>query len=364
MRDSVVLVASIAAALVLSEAVLSWVVPHGPYPFVPGLEVAFQPDPELMPGVSGVSRFAVNADGLRGDEPFGEARILAIGGSTTESLYLDQSEAWPQMVQDSLGVWVGNAGKSGLTTRHHVVYAESLLDKHQPTTVLVLAGVNDLTRRLSADDEWAPADLSDVATRAGVIRESFVAHPDFDAERPYLKRTELWRLAAQIRVGSAANADTAQDASGQIYATWREHRQQATAIRDELPDLTEALAEYESNLHAIIDGIERAGAEAVLMTQPVLWRSGLSADLQKLLWLGGVGDFQAEPGHDYYSVEALQSGMERYNAVLLEVCEERELSCLDLAALVPQDGSMYYDDVHFSEAGSRRVAEVVAEHLR
>ena len=46
-------------------------------------------------------------------------RILTLGGSSTECLVLDQTEAWPQLLQDRLNetnkyqVWVGNAGQSG-----------------------------------------------------------------------------------------------------------------------------------------------------------------------------------------------------------------------------------------------------------
>jgi hypothetical protein len=45
------------------------------------------------------------------------------------------------------------------------------------------------------------------------------------------------------------------------------------------------------------------------------------------------------------------------------VCRERGLECVDLAAKLPRDTSVFYDDCHFNESGARRVAEVLAEHL-
>jgi len=76
-----------------------------------------------------------------------------------------------------------------------------------------------------------------------------------------------------------------------------------------------------------------------------------------------VGDFQAREGNDYYSAGSLASGMELYNQTLLQVCRDRGVACIDLAAALPKDTTIFYDDAHFNEAGSRRVAEVLAHYL-
>ena len=76
-----------------------------------------------------------------------------------------------------------------------------------------------------------------------------------------------------------------------------------------------------------------------------------------------MGEFQREPGHEYYRAEALSRGMARYNAALLEVCAIRGLDCIDLAGALPRDTHTFYDDCHFNEAGSQRVAALLAERL-
>jgi hypothetical protein len=55
--------------------------------------------------------------------------------------------------------------------------------------------------------------------------------------------------------------------------------------------------------------------------------------------------------------------MRRYNARLLEFCRERNAECVELAARVPRTQEFFWDDLHLTEAGSRRVAEVVAAYL-
>jgi len=90
----------------------------------------------------------------------------------------------------------------------------------------------------------------------------------------------------------------------------------------------------------------------------------MSPEHEALLWSGGVGDYQETPSAPYYTSRALAEGMERYNATLRGTCAELGVDCLDLAALLPRDTSVFYDDVHFNEAGARLVAEHVAAALQ
>jgi len=88
----------------------------------------------------------------------------------------------------------------------------------------------------------------------------------------------------------------------------------------------------------------------------------MPAELESLLWLGGVDDFQNETGKPYYSVDALYEGIEKYNNVLLKICKVRKVECVDLSEL-EKDKTVFYDDVHFNESGARKVATVLAQHI-
>jgi lysophospholipase L1-like esterase len=353
-------------AVLAGEVLLRTLAGDSWFVWPPNLRYEFHPSPEVMPGVSGVSRFEINGQGLRGDD-FGEdqeVRLLALGGSTTECLYLDGAEAWPRLLQDQLRaggkhVWVGNAGKSGLNTWHHGVQAEKLLAQYPDIdVVLVLAGVNDLSQRLALDRSWAPPAPEKVTD------EAFAQKPLRFMPGPFYKRTALWQALKKID-RRLRTEGTSQDPTGRVYAVWRQRRQDASVKRTELPDLGLSLEEYARNLGTIAETAARHGARVVFMTQPALWREDLPEDLERLLWMGGVGRFQQESGHEYYSAGALADGMAAYNRTLLEVCREVPGAvCLDLAASLPRDATVFYDDVHFNEAGSRRVARVVAEGVQ
>jgi len=339
------------------------------YVWPPRLHQELHPSPRIMPGVSGASRFAVSSLGLRGDEisPDRDVRILALGGSTTECLYLDQLEAWPRLLQERLGprVWVGNAGKSGLHTRHHRLQAETLLDQlPRMAAVIVLTGVNDLSVRLAQDTAWRPVDFTSPEAVRPLIREAFEVHPPRLAAGAFYQRTALHEALEmfnrRLRSGGAT-----QDVDGRRYVVWRRHRREAPVVRQRLPDLAPALSEFAANLRAIAGSVTRHRARIVFVTQPYLWRPDLPPELQRLLWLGGVGRFQKEPGHEYYAVSALAAGLDAYNRTLLATCRSLPGAvCVDLASELPKDTTVFYDDVHFNEAGARRVVAVLADQLR
>ncbi len=137
----------------------------------------------------------------------------------------------------------------------------------------------------------------------------------------------------------------------------------AAELRHHLPDVASALTEYHSNLDAIVDLAAAHEARLVLITQPSVWRPGMTAAEQERLWLGGVGDYQELPGQPYYSVDALADAMQRYNDVLVDTCRQRDVECLDLAAVLARSTDTFFDDVHFTEAGSAEVGRLVAAQL-
>jgi lysophospholipase L1-like esterase len=336
----------------------------------PGMRSVFRPAPGVMPGVTGEARFQVNSLGLRGDEPSATAalHVLALGGSTTECLYLDQAEAWPQRLEaelcgQGLSVWIGNGGKSGRTTRDHVVQLERLLAQEPRfDVVLLLAGVNDLTLFLALGDDSYPRFLERPGARARLLTRAFDVLPnDESSDAPFWRRSATWRGLARMRDRFASQR--VQDEAGSVYERWRAQRAAAAPHLAELPDLTPALEEFERNLRALAAGARAHGCKLVLLTQPALWGDDLPAEVERLLWLGGQGDFQSVPGARYYAAGALQRGLERFNEIVRGTAQSAGLVAVDLAHEVGRDPAYFYDDVHLNEAGSARVAEVLARAL-
>lgn len=307
-----VAVASALGALVVVEGALRTAGPESDryHVLIPGMEREFRPALGLMPGVSGWARYNVNSLGIRGPEfaPGGdEYRILAVGGSTTECLYLGESEVWTTLLQDRLAVAtdgrpvvVGNVGRSGLTARDHVVEVKYLLPQlPHIDVVLVLVGVNDLTTTLRQGFRYErPPPITDPDAEELQIRRAFVRIPGkpheaitsnlLGPDAPWYKRTATWRLRSSARQAwEIRRGSQLQDQGGLAYDTWRFHRASARTRIDSLPILDEALEEYETNLKAIVDLAEQRGTRVVFATQPTLWRPDLAPDEEARLWLGG-----------------------------------------------------------------------------
>lgn len=355
----------LAAALGCAELALRRVLDlHAYRVWRPGLETVFRPSPGVMSGISGPSLFRISSLGFRAEErpPAPELSLLALGGSTTECLYLDQREAWPALLEARLAaatgrrLWVANAGRSGRTTRDHVVQVRHLLS--QPPRfdlVLLLTGVNDLTFWLAW---WAdPSEPEAAGPRR--LHNAFEVLPLAAEPGAPWKRTALWRLLESAHERFLGPARV-QDEAAAVYELWRAHRRGASAWIDELPDPAGALADFRRQLGAIDEHCRRASARLVLVTQPALWSAGLAPELEERLWMGGVGLYQERAGCRYYTSAALARGLALYNQTLRSFALERGLPCLDLGAALGPDPRFFYDDVHFNEEGARVAAEFLA----
>lgn len=387
----IVIVVSI-LGVVASEIGLRFLVPGTSdyYVLFPNMKKVFRPTPTIMPGVQGDAHYVINEHGIRARDfgPDGtEYRILAIGGSTTENLYLDEPETWTYLVQEMLGptrsgknVWIGNLGRSGLTARSHVVEVKHLTKQYPGIdAIMILAGANDLTLALAKGENYiAPPPITEPEAEQEEIRKAFLMAPDklhnpgtnylLADDAPWYKSTALYQLVKRAKQGMTARvADSdglIQDDHGQTYVGWRQHRKEASKILVNSPDLNAALEEYRRNLHAIVDLSERYATRLIFMTQPALWKANLTDAEKDLLWMGGTGKFQTEPGQAYYSVALLAEIMDKFNDALLHVCQSRTVECIDLASSIPRNATMFYDDLHFTEAGSRMVAEEIVNYLR
>lgn len=371
-----VLAVSVALSLVAAELLLRVLLP-APTEYralVPGLEATFETG--YVTGVQGPSLYNVNSMGVRGREwgpdRGSEYRVLCLGGSATECLITDQRRVWTSLLEQRLGrrpdggqSWVGNIGRSGLNTRHHVLQMRRLLGVYDPDAVVLLAGVNDLSSRLRQGDSGEPLSPQGPENQSALTRQAFAVHPGrFGSEwadDPWLKRTRLWLLLRHVKYQVLKQPED-QDQEGLYLRRWRALRAAGGRVA-RLPPLGPALDEHARNLREIVRLGRAHGASVLLVTQPALWRAGLTEDEKALLWMGGVGEFRSRPGAVYFEPEALAGGLDAYNERMLEVCRDLGAACLDLGAAVPRTTEYFWDDCHLTDKAQVLVADLVAEAL-
>jgi len=326
----------------------------------------------VIHGVTFPSELTINAAGMRGDlrGDSTEYHILAVGGSTTICVYLDDAWAWPHLLQERLNdalhtqvVWVGNVGRPGHRTDHHIVQVDKLLPQHpEIDAVLLLIGINDLLGTLSR--VTYPQRVLLPTPRQKLLM-SFSFFPGWDEESPWYERNFVGRFRRLVTWRPMPGTATLRpmDEKGEFLRALRGYRHKAARMRRRLPDLETGLDEYAGGVDQIIDIAQREGVRVLLLTQPSLWSGDLSRAERELLWAGGPPTYALRDGATYYSAEVLAEGMERYNDALLGVCRDRGVECLDLARHIPRNTAFFYDDAHFTEKGSARLAGLISDYL-
>ena len=262
----VTMLLSLCACVLIGEVLIRILLPSHEqyYVWPPNLSADFHPNSQIIPGITGTSRFRINSSGIRGAEfsDDQEHRILAVGGSTTECLFLDEEETWTYLLQERLTsllqrrVWVGNVGKSGRNTRDHILHIKYLLSQY-PTvhTIVALVGINDLLLRLT-DRHYDPHYPLRPVFEQEQQAHAFSVIPS--AVPPYhYSRMGWWRAARQVkkvfREWRSGQELPVQDATGNMYVAWRENRKHAVEMLDEVPDLAAGLEEYRRNLEKMAD---------------------------------------------------------------------------------------------------------------
>jgi hypothetical protein len=313
----------------------------------PLTRVTFRPSPEIMPGIDGESRYVINSLGIRGDElPAAGAayRILCVGGSTTECIYLDQDETWAGLLQTKLrlqssrDIWVGDVGVSGYATPHHLrfVLGSTLIDEMD--CLVFLTGINDLLWTIGG------RDFSVVPPRPA------------STVRPVFLRTALGRLAraAHHRLTIPRSAEVVENETGSNYLERRRIRSAAVPFADLELEL-DAYVGYGRRIDALIAACRERRIRAVFLSHPALWKESMSPEEESLLWMG-------DRRGKFASARSLRLALDRFNELLIEICARRGAEVVDLRAM-NGDPRYFYDDCHLNEEGAEYVASALARYF-
>jgi lysophospholipase L1-like esterase len=329
------------------------------YVWPPNFGYVFNPDPNIFNGISGESHFTINSLGYRGDKIKNhedEYRILIIGGSTSECLYLDNKETWSYLLMQELGETIDNKkvvtmniGKSGHGLRNNLLALKYLPDYYEPDLIIILTGANDVLFKLSRKSAWQPFDESEYDRTESY---TFSVTPEYS-----WKSTITYKIFKTIVL--KFKDIKPQDGIGETLVENRLKRQNAENWITETPDLTLALDDYEKILERVIDLSDEGNSTLIFMTQPYLYKENMTSEEDASLWM--TYDF----GDVYYPTETMIYSMEEFNKKTLEVCKKHnDIFCIDLEKKVPKTFDYMYDDMHFNENGASFVAEEISLFIK
>lgn len=269
-------------------------------------------------------------------------RIFAIGGSTTADIPLDDESTWTHRLQVQLlaleaQLRVVNTGVAGLRAANHLATLRDVV-KLQPSLVLILVGANDWNKHIKDQFEpgrgkWHPPVLR--YTILGVAVDNLILSP--------LRRKVTGRSWADMTL--VVNSPTALTQDGA-----KQGLQRATK-RVFRP--TEVAPGYAADLKRIGELCQATKLRCVFMTQPHVYRPGLAAGLQDLLWM-------TPPYADYtLDMESMSHIASLYNSHLKDFASSGGHGFCDVASQMPAEHRFFYDDIHFTDDGAQRVSELV-----
>jgi lysophospholipase L1-like esterase len=342
----------------------------GYFPLVPHQRQRFELDREVLPMLEPVVHWRVNRDGERGGAvPSGAARYLVAGGSCVESYYLDQPSSIAGQLQAALAetsggrpVHVGSVARSRISCAQiREMLGKSLgTDKARSAgappleAVVLMVGASDLVRwfELGAPTEpWVDtAPLSHL----------FGQHP----EGPF-----GWGLGSLALRALAARAqrrffprEESRSRVGKRLADLRKARAAAEPKLDTIADPTLMLERFGTDLGALIDDLKSVAKTVVVARQPWFDKE-LTPDEERWMWNFGQGEIYAGGVQTYYSHRLVRELMRKIADRAGEVARTHGAIDLDIPSQLDPSLDNYYDFLHFTPQGAKRVAELVAHYL-
>jgi len=371
-RNGLLALASLAISLIIVEIALTLFIfnPNYYYPFKPYTQWAFNLSKSVSPSANGPTVFSTNRYGIRGDEPDSEhdIRLLVLGGSTAENLYIDDKDAWPQVLQSLLrshfnydGIWVGNAGKSGIRAHENVLYLKHFVPQIDDIRyLLVLLGSNDLgiAFGMANLDDWNPHQR---------LRHAFQFLPN-DNGKYFPYNTAVFGVIDEVIAKySQWQSGVVQDRSGEWILTARQRRKNSRPYLDKMPDLQSNVNLYHERLNQFVDLARASNIEPIFITQPLLHNANITpeedASIGVFAGKGSFHDLMYGPDPIFYSPGIVGEAIEFFHDATMDVCHVRKMNCVELAAKLPKQLDYFYDGVHYTVRGNHKIAEIIFSEI-
>lgn len=304
------------------------------------VRLAIADSPHYPPGT--IAHYRRDRFGLRGDYGGDPARIalLAVGGSTTNEQFVGEEDTWSAVLGRDLRargrpLVVANAGVDGHSTAGHIRSFDLWFPRVpglRPRYILYFIGINE--RGVSPD----AVSGADSLAHDGAYRRI----------RTYIENNSvLVRGVRVVRGWIAARRIGVQHGSGAA-----ETKAGRWVPADVPPDLAARLRPnldaYARRLQALNARTRAFGATPIYVTQ-------INGDGRRVD--GAVQEIERSGGGATFAELTL------FNAVLLKFCTEAKALCIDLAGELRFGPGDFYDSVHTTPQGSRKIGLYLAEKL-
>jgi hypothetical protein len=308
-------------------------------------------------------------------------RVLFLGGSTTEAIYVPQDERWVTLLNEPGYLGAYNAAQSGANTIDEYFTFQYLSAQGIKFDLVVLAtGQNDLGwqqlfekhRHRFVLEEYKKGLYDYYANEVDSKQRSFEPpHEQSAIRRVAAEAFNRGRQFLNLRSSATATPIVSPNNVTETYLTMRQaaistfsndKRPADLTLIDRYPNLKDLNEKYRANAVQNIGLLNQAvtdtGAKLLVITEATSWLAPTSSFYQDLRIPSGMSSF--EDLHEYRLV---------LNTIFLDAAREAGALTYDLAADVnpysngPEGGRYMYDNMHYTPEGCRLVARFMRRVL-
>jgi len=295
-----------------------------------------------------------NAQGFRTQEtiPFEkdpeEYRIIALGGSSTETTYNQANEHYCGELNKNLenNTIAGkklrclNGAKAGYSTAQSLVRLQFDLLAFQPDMITVMNNINDL------NVNFFPNQGNRTNYAEKYLAEIFADSPEF-ANMPLLResRVLITGYRGVHNVQRTLRKWIRKEEKGEPFIMF---------TNETIP--LRLKEQFKRNLKSIVAIGKAHNITVVLMTEPFL------ADQKK---------FEIGFGHEDYNnkifypqLPEFKRMLEEYNQVIEDVAAEENVPFMDMYAFMGQNQSYFIDSAHYTKEGEEQFGKIYSERLK
>lgn len=310
---------------------------------------------EGLSGISGKNRITTNNMGFRGDyltlpKPSHEFRIVMMGGSSTECVYIDEEQAIHTILEKELKKYtsnkdqiikVYNAGISGDRSDDHIALLVQRIVHLQPDLIILLMGINDL---LAAMNNFNYLHFNHIQNQLNWKKLFQLMLTEFQIPRRiyYSFKKIRGKTNEFINMPSKSDYRLKHEKSMQVPLTLKHPRKDLTS--------------YENNLKTIVGVTKAHKIQLVFITQQSTWNSQQDSLVSNWHWMLAIGGKR-------YKDDVMDKALQEYNKAMKKIASQFSIPVFDLENHLPRTLEYFYDDVHFTVKGAYQTAADLASFI-
>ncbi len=319
---------------------------------------------QSIPGLKKKIIYSRNQFGLRSlsmdamEKQSDTFRILCIGASTTDQPTQSIEDTWCSLLEISLNksrLGSGTVfqsigyGRGGSKTSDVAWYLKDRIDRLNPDLVITLLGVNDMV--WNGGKEYRPESIE--KTLAAEDKKLKYIVRKYSQIRKHIR---LLKSRFQLAAGTAVEWHS--QALPKLRIKYQGNRYRERVVRNHDP-----IVEFSESVNWLVNFLVSRNKPIILLGQPVLWHEDMSEQEYKSLWFS----VQSEEGPVRPSGKWLHEEMEKYNDVQQNIAlqyDDENVIYQALDQYIPKSLDYYFDDCHFTDIGSARVAEIILPTIK